>query len=511
MVDQGTVTDLGTLTSWNADWTGLRVAVLGLGVTGFAAADTLVELGARVLVLASTADPERSDLLSVIGAEYLEQSLDDPPQQLLDLDPELVVVSPGFRPDHPLLRWAEARGVAVWGDIELAWRVRDKVRAADWICVTGTNGKTTTVQLTTHLIAASGARVAAVGNIGVPVLDAVREPNGFDVLVVELSSFQLHWINRSAEGSLSPFASVCLNLAEDHYDWHGSAQGYRDAKAKVYANTRVACVYNKADAATMTMVEEADVIEGCRAIGFDLGTPGPSDVGLVGDIVVDRAFHEDRHATALELTTHGELAAVGLAAPHSVANVLAACALARAWGVESDVIRAAVASFRVDHHRTETVVLHNEVLWVDDSKATNPHAAAASLGAFPSIVWIVGGLLKGVDVGDLVLANVARLRAAVLIGIDREPLRLAFARHAPDLPVFEVETAETSEVMRVAVGFSAAVARPGDTVLLAPAAASMDQFSDYADRGRRFAAAVLESVGGAQGDELNPSASGSDS
>ena len=492
------MTELAALTSWHADWTGLRVAVLGLGVTGFAAADTLVELGAEVLVLASKPDAERSDLLAVIGAAFVQHPLDSPPPELIELAPQLIVVSPGFRPDHPLLIWAEQNGVAVWGDIELAWRVRDKVQAAEWMCVTGTNGKTTTVQLATHLLAASGVRVAAVGNIGVPVLDAVREPDGFDVLVVELSSFQLHWINRSPEGSLAPFASVCLNLAEDHYDWHGSAQGYRDTKAKVYANTVVACVYNKADPETMRMVEEADVREGCRAIGFDLGTPGPSDLGLVGDIVVDRAFHEDRHSAALELTTHGELAAVGLAAPHSVANVLAASALARAWGVPAGVIREAIATFQVDHHRTETVALLDDVLWVDDSKATNPHAAAASLTAFPSVVWIVGGLLKGVDITELVTAHAGRLRAAILIGVDREPLRLAFERHAPNLPLFEVETTETSEVMRIAVGLSVAAAQPGDTVLLAPAAASMDQFTDYADRGRRFAAAVREIVGGAQ-------------
>jgi UDP-N-acetylmuramoylalanine--D-glutamate ligase len=507
VVVRATVIELAALTSWHADWTGLRVAVLGLGVTGFAAADTLVELGAEVLVLASKADAERSDVLTVLGAGFVEHPLDGPPPELLEFAPQLIVVSPGFRPDHPILQWALENEVAVWGDIELAWRVRDKVRIAEWMCVTGTNGKTTTVQLATHLIAASGARVAAVGNIGVPVLDAVRAPDGFDVLVVELSSFQLHWINRSPEGAIAPFASVCLNLAEDHYDWHGSAQGYRDTKAKVYANTTFAAIYNKADLETLRMVEDAEVAEGCRAIGFDLGTPGPSDLGLVGDIIVDRAFHDERHSTAIELTTHGELAEVGLAAPHSVANVLAASALARAWGVAPSVIRAAMATFHVDHHRTETVVLHDEVLWVDDSKATNPHAAAASLRAYPSVVWIVGGLLKGVDISELVTANAERLRAAVLIGIDRDAVRAAFARHAPDLPVFEVETTETTEVMRIAVGLSAAVAEPGDTVLLAPAAASMDQFTDYADRGRRFAAAVLEIVGGAQDVKLDPPAS----
>ncbi|MGV8885068.1 MAG: UDP-N-acetylmuramoyl-L-alanine--D-glutamate ligase [Microbacteriaceae bacterium] len=486
-----TVTDLSTLTSWNAEWTGLRVAVLGLGVTGFAAADTLVELGASVLVVASRAPAEQAELLDVIGASLVQRAdLSTVPAELEEHEPELIVVSPGFHPDHPLLLWAQGRGISVWGDIELAWRVRDKVRVADWIAITGTNGKTTTAQLTEHLIAASGARVAAVGNIGIPVLDAVREPTGFDVLVVELSSYQLHWINSTPEGSISPLASVCLNLADDHVDWHGTREAYAAAKGKVYDNTRVACIYNKSDVATQRMVEDADVVDGCRAIGFDLGTPGPSDFGLVGDIVVDRAFHDDRRNSALELTTHGELATAGLAAPHSVANVLAATALARAYGVDPAIIRAAISTFRMDHHRTEFIISVDDVQWVDDSKATNPHAANASLCAYPSVVWIVGGLLKGVDIGDLVQKHESRLRAAVVIGVDREPVLAAFARHAPTLTVLEVHATDTKEVMPEAVRRAAEVARAGDVVLLAPAAASMDQFADYGDRGRQFAAAA---------------------
>jgi len=487
------MTDLTTLTSWHADWKGLRVAVLGLGMTGFAAADTLVELGADVLVVAAKAPDETADLVGVIGAELLlEPDLDSVPERLAGFGAELVIVSPGFHPDHALLLWAAAEGVAVWGDIELAWRVRDKVRAAEWITVTGTNGKTTTVQLATHLLAAAGHRVAAVGNIGVPVLDAVRDPTGFDVLVVELSSYQLHWINQTPEGSIFPFASVCLNLADDHLDWHGSADAYAAAKGKVYDNTRVACVYNLADEATRHMVEEADVVDGCRAIGFGLGAPGPSDLGVVDGIIVDRAFHDDRRNSAFELTTHGELQASGLDAPHSVANVLAASALVRAYGVAPATVRDALATFRIDHHRTETVELSADVLWVDDSKATNPHAAEAALRAFDPIVWIVGGLLKGVDIDDLVERNVKRLRAAVIIGTDRLALRSAFERHAPSLPVFEVEATDTEEVMPQVVRFAVAVAQPGDTVLLAPAAASMDQFDSYSDRGRRFQTAVRD-------------------
>jgi UDP-N-acetylmuramoylalanine--D-glutamate ligase len=495
------------LTSWYSDWAGLRVTVLGLGVTGFSVADTLIELGARVLVVASEAKDERRQLLEVIGAAYLHHDGEGIPKELVEFDPELVITSPGLHPDHPVLTWAMARSTPVWGDIELAWRVRDKVSpVAEWIVITGTNGKTTTTQLTAHILTEDGRRAAAVGNIGIPVLDAVRYPAGFDVLVVELSSYQLHWLGQTANGTITPWSSVCLNLADDHLDWHGTAAAYRDAKAKVYTNTRVAAMYNRADAATRIMVENAEVIEGCRAIGFGLDAPGRSDFGVVDGILCDRAFLEERATTALELSTIDELVESGLGAPHSVENVLAAAALARSFGVEPAVVRAALRSFRLDHHRTEVVARRNEIVWIDDSKATNPHAAAASLRAHPSVVWIVGGLLKGVDVDELVRSHHGRLSAAIIIGVDREPLRSAFQRHAPELPVFEVESADTDQVMPTAVRLAAAAALAGDVVLLAPAAASMDQFTDYMDRGRRFAEAVRIHLEGIADDDDSPSA-----
>ena len=497
--------DLSRLTSWRADWRGLRVAVFGVGVTGFSVADTLVELGADVLVVAATASDEHAQLLDVIGAR-LELHPDETtvPDALAEFHPEVVVVSPGYRPDHALLRWATEHGIPVWGDIELAWRLRDKVvrpdgEPADWICITGTNGKTTTTQLTATMLVAGGLRAAPAGNIGIPVLDAIRDPAGFDVLVIELSSYQLHWINTNPGGELAPLASVCLNLDDDHLDWHGSARGYRDAKAKVYGNTRLACVFNQGDAATREMVEDADVQEGARAIGFSLGVPGPSDVGLVDDILVDRAFLDERHNSALELATLDDLRASGLGTPHGIANTLAAAALARAAGVTPGAVRDAIRSFALDRHRTEVVVVHDGVTYVDDSKATNVHAASAALAAFDSVVWIAGGLLKGVDPAPLVKRHAARLRGVVLVGIDRAALREAFERHAPGVPVVEVAESET-EVMPIAVRAAAALARHGDVVLLAPAAASMDQFIDYADRGRRFADAVREWTGGGDGE-----------
>lgn len=503
------MSDLSRLTSWRADWRGLRVGVLGVGVTGFSVADTLVELGAEVLVVAAKASDEHRQLLEVIGAR-LELHPDEAtvPEALPAFDPELVVVSPGYHPDHALLLWAAEHGIPVWGDVELAWRLRDKVvradgHPADWICVTGTNGKTTTTQLTATMLVAGGLRAAPAGNIGIPVLDAIRDPSGFDVLVIELSSYQLHWINSTDEGALAPLASVCLNLDDDHLDWHGSAREYRDAKAKVYANTRVACVFNQGDLATREMVEDADVQEGCRAIGFGLGTPGPSDLGLVDGILVDRAFLDERHTTALELATLDDLRAAGLGTPHGTANTLAAAALARAAGVEPAAIRDAIRSFSLDRHRTEFVAEAGGVAFVDDSKATNAHAANAALAAFESVVWIAGGLLKGVDPEPLVKRHAARLRGAVLVGIDRSALREAFQRHAPGVPVVEVAESET-EVMLVAVRAAAALAQEGDVVLLAPAAASMDQFIDYADRGRRFADAVREWMGGSGGESTAP-------
>jgi UDP-N-acetylmuramoylalanine--D-glutamate ligase len=489
---------LAGLTSWRSEWRGLRVVVLGLGVAAFSSADTLAELGADVVVVADAMHDERARLLDVIGARLEIDAMTGVPEAIVEFDPEVVVVTSGrFHPDHPALEWAAATGVAVWTDIELAWRVRDKVRpAAEWICVTGTNGKTTTVRLAASMLVEAGIRAAPVGNIGVPVLDAVRDPQGFEVLVVELSSYQLHWANRNPGGEMVPFASACLNVAEDHLDFHGSQAAYTRAKAHVYDHTKVACVYNKADVETRRMVEDADVIEGARAIGFGLTAPGPSDFGIVDGILCDRAFLEDRGTTAFELTTVDKLREKGLAAPHILANILAASALVRSYGVPTRAVHDTLASFRLDPHRIERVADDDGVTWIDDSKATNPHSAQASLRAFDRIVWIVGGQLKGVDISALVRENVSRLAGAVVIGIDQAPVLEAFRRHAPGLAVVAVEPGETENVMPEAVRLASRLANTGDTVLLAPAAASLDQFSDYADRGDRFARAVLEHLYG---------------
>lgn len=465
---------------------------MGLGVTGFSVVDTLAELGSHVMVVASVADDLRIKMVDVIGATYVQEHPgQDIPQELVEFAPELIIVSPGYHPDHAILSWAAERNIPIWGDIELAWRVRDKVKTAEWILVTGTNGKTTTVQLAAAMLATAGYRVAPCGNIGVPVLDAVRDPQGFDVFVVELSSYQLHWMR-----GIHPYSSAVLNIANDHLDWHGSFESYVTAKSRIFENTKVACVYNKSDRQTELMVENADVMEGARAIGFDLGAPGMSDFGVVDGILCDRAFLDDRHATALEITNIQELEARGLAAPHIVANILAASALARSFGVSVEAIAEALHTFRLDAHRIEVVAVSGGITWIDDSKATNPHAADASLAANTSIVWVVGGLLKGVSIDELVAKHAHRLRGAVVIGRERAEVISAFERHAPGVTVLEVLSEETSDVMVNAVNLASEIASDGDVVLLAPAAASMDQFTDYAERGRLFAQAVREVVGG---------------
>uniref|UniRef100_UPI003EC10366 UDP-N-acetylmuramoyl-L-alanine--D-glutamate ligase n=1 Tax=Streptomyces sp. NRRL F-5630 TaxID=1463864 RepID=UPI003EC10366 len=403
---------------------------------------------------------------------------------------ELVVTAPGWQPDKPLFAAAEAAGVPVWGDVELAWRLRGP-GAAPWLAVTGTNGKTTTVRMLAAILEAAGHRTAAVGNIGVSLLDAVLAEEPYDVLAVELSSYQLHWAP-----SVRPHSAAVLNLAPDHLDWHGSMAAYAADKGRVYEGNTVACVYNSADPATEELVRAADVEEGCRAVGFTLGTPRPSELGVVEGLLVDRAFVPDRGQQAQELA---EVADVDPPAPHNIANALAAAALARAFGVPATAVRDGLRAFRPDPHRIEHVATIGGVAYVDDSKATNTHAAEASLAAYEPIVWIAGGLAKGASFDELVRGAAKRLRAVVLMGRDRALIREALARHAPNVPVVDLDRADTG-AMSEAVREAAGLAESGDTVLLAPACASMDMFTNYNVRGDLFAEAVRARATAAEGD-----------
>ncbi|MEU3276408.1 UDP-N-acetylmuramoyl-L-alanine--D-glutamate ligase [Streptomyces antibioticus] len=470
------------------DWQGKNVTVAGLGVSGVPAATVLHGLGARVTVVNDGDDPRAREQAAGLRALGVTVRLGD--GDTLPEGTELVVTAPGWRPDKPLFTAAAEAGVPVWGDVELAWRLRgrDGREAAPWLCVTGTNGKTTTTQMLASILKAAGLRTAAVGNIGVSLLDAVLGDEPYDVLAVELSSYQLHWAP-----SLRAHSAVVLNLAPDHLDWHGSMEAYARDKGRVYEGNRVACVYNTADKATEDLVRAADVEEGCRAIGFTLGTPGPSQLGVVDGILVDRAFVENRQQNAQELA---EVSDVNPPAPHNVANALAAAALARAYGVPAHAVRDGLRAFTPDAHRIAHVADVDGVAYVDDSKATNTHAAEASLAAYESIVWIAGGLAKGATFDELVARSAKRLRGVVLIGADRDLIREALARHAPEVPVVDLDRTDTG-AMLAAVQEARRLAGAGDTVLLAPACASMDMFVNYNQRGDAFAQAVRELGAGA--------------
>ncbi|MCW2854784.1 MAG: murD [Marmoricola sp.] len=496
--ERATLNALGRLDSWD----GVNAVVAGLGVSGYAAADSLNHLGASVTALDDLSDEtreEKATLLEILGATV---RLGAGSTLVLPADVDVVVTSPGWRPDAPLLAQAAARGIPVWGEVELAWRLRHPEHRTPWLAVTGTNGKTTTVQMLEAILRAAGLRAVACGNVGLPIVEAVMDPDPYDVLAVELSSFQLHYTS-----SMAAHSAAVLNVAEDHVDWYdgwppeaisdpisgpisgpgsGPFDRYLADKGRIYAGVEHACVYNVADPVTEQLVRDAEVADGARAIGFTLGTPGVGMLGLVDDVLADRAFVEDRQNAAAELCT---LADLPTQAPHYVANALAAAALARSYGVPTTAVRDALSAFQPDGHRISLVGVWDEVTWIDDSKATNPPAALASLQAYDPVVWIAGGLAKGAHFDDLVSRVADRLRGVVLLGADAQVIADALARHAPDVPVFRLPSGETSPMDRV-VAQAAAFARPGDTVLLAPGCASMDMFANYGARGDAFIDAV---------------------
>ena len=475
---------------------GAAVTVVGARVVGLSASAALLARGASVTLIDRNDDEATNARAARAAAQGATLRLGD--DETLPAGTELLVVSPGMPPSAPIVAAARAADVPIWGDAELAWRLRAPLadgRYAPWLVVTGTNGKSTTVRMAESMLKQAGKNVAACGNIGYPVLDAVlrgqaggdaedaAEP--FEVLVIELSSYQLHW-----SSTLSPLASVVLNIAPDHIDWHGSYADYVAAKGRAYENCQVAAIYNAADLETVRLVEEADVVEGCRAIGFTLGAPGLSMLGVVDGILADRAFVADRRTSAAEL---GTIYDVEPQAPHNIANALAAAALVRAYGVEPTAVRDGLREFRPEPHRIAWVATIDGVDFVDDSKATNPHAASASIGAYDHVVWLAGGLAKGADFDDLVERHAKRLRGAVLFGAERHLVAEALRRRAPEVPVVDLGGPgpdQAAEVMAEAVAAARTMAVSGDTVLLAPACASMDMFTSYGQRGDVFAEAV---------------------
>ena len=475
---------------------GKRVLVAGGRVSGLATVAPLVDLGADVLVTDS--DHGAVDAARSLGAGGVQQD-----ELLADAgafdDIALVVTSPGFRHDAPILAAAAGRGIPIWGDVELAWRV-DRAGIygppAQWLVVTGTNGKTTTTSMVASILAAAGLESVACGNIGLSVLEALRAEPHPAVLAVELSSFQLFWAP-----SVRPAAGVVLNIAEDHLDWHGGMDGYTESKARALTGDVAIVGLDDARAAALGPKSPAG-----RVIGFRLGEPGLGELGVRDGYLVDRAFDE---VTEPSGTTDVDVAGRRLLpadvivpqGPSGTMDALAAAALTRSIGVSTEDVATGLTTYTVGPHRASVVRTVAGVTFVDDSKATNPHAARSSLLAHDRVVWIVGGLLKGASVDELVAEVASRLSVALVIGRDGPQIAEALARHAPNVPVARfpagddtgvTHVAEDAEVVMQAVVREAAHrAQPGDTVLLAPAAASLDMFVDYGHRGRSFAAAAL--------------------
>lgn len=441
------------------------VLVTGAGVSGTGTHALLASLGAEAVLV-----DDRSTLPGVITTSAASELLRQGSVSLL-------VTSPGWRPDSEIFTHAEEAGVEVIGDVELAYRL-DGVEVfgprRTWLVVTGTNGKTTTTAMLADIMAlhaaASGQRAQAVGNIGTAVSDALLATERIDILVAELSSFQLHWSSQ-----LHPDAGVLLNLAEDHLDWHGSLAAYAADKAKVFVADRP--VAGMDDPLVLAEVNRTRP-EGL--VGFTATEPAPGQVGVEDGRIIDRIDGEP-----VDVCSVAGLQPPG---PAGVLDALAATAVARTQGVAPQTIATALANFTVAGHRG-AVVHRGDKQWIDNSKATNPHAADAALGAFDdSVIWIAGGQLKGADVDELLRTHAHRLSAVGLLGQDREVLAAAVEKHAPGVPVFVTEKTDPEAAMTELVEF--AHAQRGDTVLLAPAAASLDMYTGMSQRGDLFTAAA---------------------
>ena len=450
-----------------------KVLILGAGVTGVAVARALSKRGAKV----SLADDAVTE---VTGFSV------SPTDKFSASEFDALVVSPGWKSDHKLITDAEKSGVELWNEVDLAWKLRaELVPNQRWIALTGTNGKTTTVEMAAAMLREGGISAVACGNVGTTVIESVESSEKYDVLVLELSSFQLHWIREAIFE-----AAAILNIAQDHLDWHGGFNQYAAAKIAILDRAS-AGILNGDDPEVVSRVTKWQG----RKVFFSLDTPGPGEIGVVEELLVDRAFVSDPQEAAMI----AEIIDVTPTVPHNVANALAAAGLARSIGISHESIRLALQKFKLGRHRIEIVFSSVEVNWINDSKATNPHAAAASLMSTLSAIWIAGGLAKGAEMADLIKRCKSRIKVAILIGADRELIATELRENAPDVEIVYVDAPSSyvkggadNSLMEAVVSAAKARAVAGDTVLLAPACASMDQFLSYADRGERFTKAVLK-------------------
>ena len=454
----------------STDFAKRNVLVLGAGVTGSSVARFLSSQGAKVTLTddnsAGVLKPEEVDVNNFDAA----------------------VISPGWRQDHPLVAKILNSSLELCNEIDIAWNLRSlRAPGQKWIAVTGTNGKTTTVEMTAAILKAAGIKATACGNVGDTVIDAIDRDDAYDVLVLELSSFQLHWAQEAQF-----VAAAILNIADDHLDWHGSFEAYAAAKFSILDRAEIA-ILNGDDGAVVT---RANRYSG-RKVFFSLDTPAPGEIGVVEELLVDRAFVSDPQQASMI----SELAEIVPTVPHNVSNALAAAGLARAIDVPYEDIQKALQTFRPGRHRIEVIHEADGVTWVDDSKATNPHATAASLMSHLSVVWIAGGLAKGADMDSLIERCAPRIKVAILMGEDRGLIEAALIKYAPTIPRILLDAptdytrgGESNSLMESVVSVASKHAVSGDAVLLAPACASMDQFISYADRGDRFSAAVRKVI-----------------
>ena len=451
---------------------GKRILVAGAGVTGAACARALEKRGSHVTIV-------DEKVTTLEGFTVITPSRVD----FANFD--LLLVSPGWREDHPVVVAARAARIALINEVDLAWSL--KAPGQKWLALTGTNGKTTTVELAAAMLRSGGLAAVACGNVGTTVIEVVESAEKYDFLVLELSSFQLHWLEDAEFVS-----SAVLNIAQDHLDWHGSFDAYASDKLSILDKSMTA-ILNSQDGEIVTRTTHWQG----RKVFFSLDTPSPGEMGVVEELLVDRAFVADPQEAAMIC----ELVEVTPTVPHNVSNALAAAGLARTVGVSHEAIRSAITEFAPGRHRIETVLERDGITWINDSKATNPHAAAAAIMSALSVIWIAGGLAKGATMGELVERIKSRVRLAILIGEDRELIASALTEHAPEIEIIRIDTpsqyskgGDNNALMEVVIRAAKEQANSGDTVLLAPACASMDQFVSYSDRGDRFRAAVEKVV-----------------
>jgi UDP-N-acetylmuramoylalanine--D-glutamate ligase len=447
-----------------------KFLILGAGVTGLSVERSLKSRGGKV----------------TIADDYSDAGIKTDGIELRNFD--AVVVSPGWKLDHPLLVKALNSDLEILNEVDLAWQIKSEIAPHQkWLAITGTNGKTTAVEMVAKILQTAGLKAKACGNVGETVIEAVDEVDPYEYLVLELSSFQLHWAK-----TVQFHSSAILNIAHDHIDWHGSFEMYAQAKLSLLEKTEIA-ILNADDGEVVT---RSASWKG-RKVFYSLNTPAPGEIGVVEELIVDRCFVSD----PMEAQMICEISDVKPTIPHNVSNAMAAAALARSIDVPHSVIQKALQDFRPGRHRIEVILEKDSITWVDDSKATNPHSAIASLNSHLSVVWIAGGLAKGADMESLVQRCKGRMKAAILIGQDSVLIESALQKFAPEVPRVKVESPSgyikgqaDNSLMEQVVTHALTFASSGDSVVLAPACASMDQFVSYADRGDRFAAAVKKLV-----------------